>query len=176
MEAQVQLTGNVGGGVDFYNNTVPMANFRLAHTPRVLRNGVWTDAPTTWITVNCYRALAENVAVSLGRGQPVLVVGRLRTKVWEKDGVTYERLALEATSVGHDLSRGTASFVRRRVASAAIGDRDGAFAEMPDEPTPEDQMPDEEQVPGDQLHNDPAVRLAERDRSEGELVDAWSHG
>jgi len=49
MDAYVQLTGNVGGTVEFRNNSVPVASFRLAHTPRVRRNGEWGDAPTTWI-------------------------------------------------------------------------------------------------------------------------------
>ena len=73
MDAYVQLTGNVGGTVEFRNNGVPVASFRLAHTPRVRRNGEWADAATTWITVTCFRALAENVTASIHRGQPVLV-------------------------------------------------------------------------------------------------------
>ena len=42
----------------------------------------------------------------------MVVAGRLRTNVWTKDGTTYERLTLEATTVGHDLTRGTATFFR----------------------------------------------------------------
>ena len=76
--------------VEFRNNGVPVASFRLAHTPRVRRNGEWADAATTWITVTCFRALAENVTASIHKGQPVLVAGRLRTNVWTKEGVTYE--------------------------------------------------------------------------------------
>jgi single-strand DNA-binding protein len=46
------------------------------------------------------------------KGDPVLVVGKLRTNVWEKDGQTHERLVLEADMVGHDLNRGTSIFQR----------------------------------------------------------------
>jgi single-strand DNA-binding protein len=46
-----------------------------------------------------------------------LVVGKLRTNVWEKDGQTHERLVLEADMVGHDLNRGTSIFQRPRLAS-----------------------------------------------------------
>jgi single-strand DNA-binding protein len=129
MDAYVQLTGNVGGTVEFRNNTVPVASFRLAHTPRVRRNGEWGDAPTTWITVTCFRALAENVKASLHRGHPVVVAGRLRTNVWTKDGTTYERLTLEATTVGHDLTRGTATFFRSSTESP-IEDRDDTIGEL----------------------------------------------
>jgi single-strand DNA-binding protein len=129
MDAYVQLTGNVGGTVEFRNNTVPVASFRLAHTPRVRRNGEWADAPTTWITVTCFRALAENVKASLHKGHPVLVAGRLRTNVWTKDGVTYERLTLEATTVGHDLTRGTATFFRAATEST-VEDREDSLREV----------------------------------------------
>ena len=129
MDAYVQLTGNVGGSVEFRNNTVPIASFRLAHTPRVRRNGEWVDAPTTWITVTCFRALAENVMASVHKGQPVVVAGRLRTNVWTKEGVTYERLILEATTVGHDLTRGTATFRRTKTAEAPE-DRDESLGEL----------------------------------------------
>lgn len=131
MDAYVQLTGNVGGTVEFRNNGVPVASFRLAHTPRVRRNEQWVDAPTTWITVTCFRALAENVAASLHKGHPVLVAGRLRTNVWSKEGVTYERLALEAITVGHDLSRGTATFFRSK-SETSIDDRADSVGELPD--------------------------------------------
>jgi single-strand DNA-binding protein len=129
MDAYVQLTGNVGGTVEFRNNGVPVASFRLAHTPRVRRNGEWVDAATTWITVTCFRALAENVTASIHKGQPVLVAGRLRTNVWTKEGVTYERLTLEATTVGHDLTRGTATFFRTRT-DEAHEDRDLSLGEV----------------------------------------------
>jgi single-strand DNA-binding protein len=129
MDAYVQLTGNVGGTVEFRNNRVPIASFRLAHTPRVRRNGEWADAATTWITVTCFRTLAENVKASIHKGQPVLVAGRLRTNVWTKEGVTYERLTLEATAVGHDLTRGTATFFRART-EEAVEDRDLSLGEV----------------------------------------------
>jgi single-strand DNA-binding protein len=53
------------------------------------------------------------VAASVRKGDPVVVVGRLRTSVWEKDGQSHERLVLEADMVGHDLNRGTSAFRRR---------------------------------------------------------------
>jgi single-strand DNA-binding protein len=47
------------------------------------------------------------------KGDPVLVHGRLRTDVWEReDGHTSVSYVVEATCVGHDLSRGTAVFAR----------------------------------------------------------------
>ena len=68
--------------------------------------------------MSCFRGLAANVAASIRKGDPVIVSGKLRTSVWEKDGQTQERLTLEADAIGHDLNRGTAMFRRTpRVAS-----------------------------------------------------------
>jgi single-strand DNA-binding protein len=59
----------------------------------------------------------------------VLVAGRLRTNVWSKEGVTYERLTLEATTVGHDLTRGTATFFRAQ-SEGSTEDRDESLGEL----------------------------------------------
>jgi single-strand DNA-binding protein len=50
---------------------------------------------------------------SVRKGEPVIVHGRLRTDVWEReDGQSSITYVVEATYVGHDLTRGTASFDR----------------------------------------------------------------
>lgn len=123
MEMTVTMTGNVGSEVEHRvtRTGVATASFRMACTPRVYREGEWRDQPTTWIGVECFRALADNVTSSLGKGEPVIVQGRLRTRSWtDATGVLHERLVIEATSLGHDLSRGTSAFrrVNRVIATA----------------------------------------------------------
>jgi single-strand DNA-binding protein len=118
MEAQVHITGYAGTEVESRGNGTVSA-FRLAYTPRIKTKNGWSDGNTTWLEVACFRTLAQHVAQSVRKGDPVLVVGKLRTNVWEKDGQTHERLVLEADMVGHDLNRGTSIFQRPpRVASA----------------------------------------------------------
>ena len=111
MEAQVHITGYAGTEVETRGNGTVSA-FRLACTPRIKTKGGWGDGNTTWIEVACFRTLAQHVAQSVRKGDPVLVVGRLRTNLWEKDGQSRERLVLEADTVGHDLNRGTSAFRR----------------------------------------------------------------
>lgn len=115
MDAQVTISGLVGTAVEFrptpYN--VPQATFRLGSTPRINRPGGWVDGKTNWITVVCKRILAENVAASINKGDAVLVQGKLRTwSLPDKNGELQDRLVIEATSVGHDLFRGTSTFQR----------------------------------------------------------------
>ena len=129
MEAYVHMTGYVGGDVEFRNNTVATASFRLGCTPRLRRGGDWTDGETTWLTITCFRSLAEHAASSVRKGDPVIVIGRLRTQVWVKDGVQQERTVLEALTIGHDLTKGTSAFNRSERAPVTE-DRDSELVEM----------------------------------------------
>ena len=114
-EAFVTFQGWVG--TEVVHRETPqgnVANFRVGSTPRIRRrNGEWVDGPTSWFSVSCWRTLADHVQTSVRKGEPVLVHGRLRTDVWEReDGQSSVTYVVEATYVGHDLNRGTASFLK----------------------------------------------------------------
>ena len=130
MEAFVQMTGYVGTEVE-QRGGGRVSAFRLACTPRVrVKGGEWGDGNTTWINVTCFRSLAAHVAASVRKGDPVIVIGKLRTSVWKKDGQTRERLALEAEAVGHDLTRGTAIFRRTPKATTEPSDAEAPADEL----------------------------------------------
>jgi single-strand DNA-binding protein len=111
MEAYVHITGYVGTDVEL-RPTSGVASFRVASTPRFRKNGDWIDGNTTWLTVTCWRNVAEHAAKSIRKGDPVIVIGKLRTNVWKGEEGVVERLILEASTIGHDLSRGTSVFSR----------------------------------------------------------------
>jgi single-strand DNA-binding protein len=114
-DTYITLTGWVGSDVALreVSGGQPVANFRVATTPRRLRNNEWKDGNTTWYQVKAWRHLADNVARSIKSGDPVVVHGRLEADVWTKeDGTVNTQLVITATSVGHDLSRGTAVFTK----------------------------------------------------------------
>ncbi|MGW1344699.1 single-stranded DNA-binding protein [Kribbella sp. NPDC002412] len=116
-ETYVTVQGWVGSDLDFkeIGGQTARATFRLGSTPRTFdRNlGTYVDKPTTWYTVECWRALAQNAYESVHVGQPILVTGRLRTHEWTDDaGETRSRVILEAFSLGHDLNRGTTTFTK----------------------------------------------------------------
>ena len=93
------------------------AKLRVAYTERRFNRetGEWADGPTSFVTVLCWRTLADNVAVCLRKGEPVLVRGRLRVREYEgKDGSRGTETEIDASSIGHDLSRGVAHFSRTR--------------------------------------------------------------
>lgn len=114
-DTYITLTGWVGSDVSLREvaGGQPVANFRVATTSRRFRNNQWEDGNTTWYSVRAWRRLADNVTESIKRGDPVVVHGRLEADVWTKeDGSTNTQLVITATSVGHDLSRGTAVFTK----------------------------------------------------------------
>ena len=114
-DTYITLTGWVGSDVSLREvaGGQPVANFRVATTSRKFRNDQWEDGNTTWYSVRAWRRLADNVSESIKRGDPVVVHGRLEADVWTKeDGTTNTQLVITATSVGHDLSRGTAVFTK----------------------------------------------------------------
>jgi single-strand DNA-binding protein len=102
---------------------ISSVSLRVACTPRWVdrESGEWTDGETSFVTVLCWRTLADNVAKCLHKGEPVLVKGRLHVRPYEKDGVSRLAVEIEATSVGHDLARGVASFQRPRRPAAENG-------------------------------------------------------
>jgi single-strand DNA-binding protein len=115
-ETIVTLQGWLGSDVTVRQaGDVPVAAFRVAATPRRFnrKTGSWEDSPTQWYSVSAWRGLADNCAMSLRRGDPVVVHGRLNVSVWlNAQGVEVTTFEVDATMVGHDLSRGTSAFTR----------------------------------------------------------------
>ncbi len=136
-ETTVTLQGWVGGDVMLRTaGETVVANFRVACTPRRFsrKTQEWVDGPTQWYTVNAWRALGEHCQHSLNRGDPVVVHGRANSHTYiNKAGVEITELEVEATFVGHDLSRGTSAFTRAArpggpVADAAAAGKEAAAA------------------------------------------------
>ena len=106
MDANVSFTGNLGTDVEMKTGEGWRgARFRVAHTPRVMRQGEWVDGTTTWLSVHVYGRLADNCAASLHKGDPVMVTGRLRTRNWIDDEGSHAQLIVVASNVGPDRSR-----------------------------------------------------------------------
>jgi single-strand DNA-binding protein len=114
-ETFVTFHGWAGGDVRHRTaKDVSVATFRVAVTPRLRKDGMWVDGETSWYTVTAWRTLADHVRDSIRKGDPVIVHGRLRTETWRPDeGPTTTTLHVEASLVGHDLTRGISHFIKR---------------------------------------------------------------
>jgi single-strand DNA-binding protein len=118
---------------------IPVVSFRVASTSRRLdrETGRWEDSNRLFATVTCWRALAQNAARSLKKGQPVIVTGRFYSREYktreETARVSYE---VDAIAIGHDLSRGVTDFTKM-TRPAAITTVDVGVDGMPDDLTDE---------------------------------------
>ena len=100
-------------------NGLVVGDFRMGSNerrPDPVTN-VWAEGPTNWFRVNVFRALAQNAASSIHKGDRIIVVGKLKISTYlRKDGTTGTNVDIEAETIGPDLQFGTAHYTR--VASA----------------------------------------------------------
>jgi single-strand DNA-binding protein len=170
-DSTITVRGWLGGEVNLRQaGGVPVASFRVACTPRRLnrRTDSWSDGVTQWYAVTAWRALAQNCAESLRRGDPVVVQGRLDLRTFVNgSGVEVVSSEVEATYVGHDLARGVTRFTRaareqprpqpdvRPDGQADVQPEAEADAQPTDRPTDQ---------PGDQSGGQPGDQPGERPR------------
>lgn len=91
-------------------------NFRVACNERRFDGASesWINGESLYLSVSCWRRLAENAA-SLVKGDPVIVRGKLRTREWTTEqGERRSVVELEATAIGPDLARCTATVRKQR--------------------------------------------------------------
>lgn len=110
----------------FLGNGTPVANFRIASNRR------WTDKSgqqqeeTTFVSVNCWRDLGENVAQSLHKGDRAIVIGRLRIRSYEgQDKQTRWVTEIEADEVAPSLRWAVARPEKTRGPSASASSAQG---------------------------------------------------
>jgi single-strand DNA-binding protein len=124
---------------------------RVGTTPRYRdgATGQWRDAETSYYNVSCWSRLADHVRASLHKGDPVIVKGRFRTSTFEdKNGQLRTSIEITADTVGHDLSRGPANYIRLRPQHVNTEDDPAGeeFPENPDVPEGPDGMIDEDAI------------------------------
>jgi single-strand DNA-binding protein len=137
-EAQVFLAGYVATEPTCRTTAQgrPEAQMRVAYTPRRIdrETGEWTDGQTSFVSVKCWGRLANNVAVCIRKGEPVVVMGRIQVRPYEaKDGAPRLAVDVYASSIGYDLARGVARFSRTRPsAGETAADRQGEAVPLAD--------------------------------------------
>ncbi|MBT2568270.1 single-stranded DNA-binding protein [Arthrobacter sp. ISL-85] len=159
---------------------VATASFRLGSTTRRFdrESKTWGDGHTNWFTVQGYRSLAGTLGCSIRKGQPVIVVGKLKIHTWEREGRVYHSTIIDAEAVGHDLTFGSANFIRTAsrpalslVEQPPAADEDPGLDQGPDDP--EDRR---DEHPEDHGHaavviEDSDGALASLDLETGELAE-----
>ena len=93
---------------------LPITSFRLASSQRRFdrSQNKWIDGETNWFTVTGFRQLAINASTSVSKGDRIVVAGKLRVRDWDNGERAGTSVEIEAESIGHDLSWGSAVFTR----------------------------------------------------------------
>lgn len=96
---QVTMVGTVVADPElrFTPAGAAVANFRVASNKRFKRGDEWVDGPTTYLTVNAWRQMAENVAETLQQGTRVVVTGELNQRSYD-DREGNKRYVYEVTA------------------------------------------------------------------------------
>jgi single-strand DNA-binding protein len=149
-----------------------VTDLRVGITPRYRdqATGEWRDAESSYFTVSCWDRLAHHVRASMHKGEPVLVRGKFKTNTYEdRDGRPRTETRITADTVGHDLSRGVANYIRHR------SQQPPAEGDMPGDQTGDqtaELMPGSLELAGgpDELLDEEAIERFGRDLDEADLA------
>ncbi|MBL7286881.1 single-stranded DNA-binding protein [Corynebacterium hadale] len=116
-ETPITVVGNLVADPElrFTPSGAAVANFRIASTPRSFNRETnqFEDGEALFLTCNCWRQMAENVAESLTKGMRVIVQGRLRQRSYQtREGENRTVFEVEVDEVGPSIKFATASVTR----------------------------------------------------------------
>ena len=91
-----------------------VASFRIASNSRRFDKSTnsWIEQEPSYLSVTAWSQLAENVALSVHKGQGLVVTGKLKVRQWQEADKSGTNVEIDATSIGHDLNRGTSEFTK----------------------------------------------------------------
>lgn len=97
---RVDIIGHLGADPQCrrLDDETAVANFQVAMTERW--GGEEKQERTEWIRVSAFGKLAELVGKYLKKGSYVAVEGSLRTRSYDKDGVTHYATEVRANNIG----------------------------------------------------------------------------
>jgi len=107
-EPTTTISGNLTADPElrFTPSGVPVANFTIASTPRILdrQSNEWKDGETLFIRCTVWRETAEYIAESLTKGSRVIAEGLLKSRRFEtKDGENRTTIELDVEEIGASL-------------------------------------------------------------------------
>ena len=100
----------------------PYCRFRVAASYGQMVSGSWVNYDTLWFTAKDWGDLAEHLAQSFKRGDPVILCGRLGEDHWMRSGQRLSSMVLHLHCAGHDLTRGEAHYTKVVIIHDKAGD------------------------------------------------------
>lgn len=126
MSADISFEGRLVGDPElrFTASGVGVANFTVAINKRIKEaDGTWKDGEPTFLRCNAWREMGENVAESLGKGDLILVRGKLEQRNYEtKEGEKRQSYEVTAEYIGASLKWKTKTTGKPRAAAPSSDD------------------------------------------------------
>jgi single-strand DNA-binding protein len=125
-ETVITVVGNLTDDPElrFTPSGAPVANFRVASTPRTFnrQTNAWEDGDPLFLSCSVWRQAAENVAESLHRGARVVVTGRLKQRSYEtREGEKRTVFELDVDEIGPSLRYATAKVTKTQRSGTGFG-------------------------------------------------------
>jgi len=91
-----------------------VASFRIASNSRRFDKSTssWIDQEPSYLSITAWSQLAENVALSVHKGQALVVTGKLKVRQWQDADKSGTNVEIDAIAIGHDLNRGMSEFTK----------------------------------------------------------------
>jgi single-strand DNA-binding protein len=123
----------------FTQGGAPVASFRVASNRRFTDRSGNQQEETTFLNVNAWRDLAENAAESLGKGDRVIVIGRVRVRSYEnRENQTVWVTEIEADEIAPSLRWARAEVSRVSGGGSGGGGGTSSGSSTPPPPSDED--------------------------------------
>lgn len=148
MDVNITIIGNLTADPEmrFTPSGAAVANFTIAHTPRVhdKASGDWKDGETLFMRCSLWREAAENLTESLTRGTRVIATGRLEARSYDKNGETRTVTEMRVEEIGPSLKYATAQVTKKagsrgngaKPAPASVGASADPWATSSDDSAP----------------------------------------
>ena len=171
-DTPITVVGNLVADPElrFIPSGAAVANFRIASTPRQFNRDTnqWEDGEALFLTCNCWRQMAENVAESLTKGMRVIVNGRLKQRSYQtREGENRTVFEVEVDEVGPSLKYATANVQHTpREGNSGYGrpqqqqqqqqpQNMGGFGQAPQQPAQQQQQAQQSQPQNDPWNSAP---------------------
>ena len=91
-----------------------VVSFRIASNSRRFDKSTssWIDQEPSYLSITAWSQLAENVALSVHKGQGLVVTGKLKVRQWQDADKSGTNVEIDAVAIGHVLNRGTSEFTK----------------------------------------------------------------
>ena len=159
--AEVTMSGRAATNPAISGGKGERISFRAVSTERRFdeASGDWIDGDEFGVTVVCWRQLGASVLQLVRKGDPVVVVGKISTRKFERDGVVDYFTEVKADHIAFDVAR-AAGRIRREDGTQPI---ESGVAKPASDPSTAD-------APADDGTVDP-FQPAPETKSERELVE-----